>query len=1189
MREEIRADDGSDGSDRLADLLAADRAREFDLVTAPLLRLVVIRRPGIADILLITFHHAILDGRALQLLLTEVFTEYDALRTGAGWVAPVRRPYPDFTRWYAAHDAEPGRRFWGDLLRRHPDAGDLPLSPATQLPARRPDTVRETGRRLDTRTTAALRTAAAEAGVPLSTLVTAAWGLVLQRYSGRDDVCFGTVRSCRRGSVDGAENSIGLLINTVPQPVTVHPGHTLRDWLPLVRRQVTALRAYQATPLSEITTAAGRPATSRLFETVLMYDHRELRTVLAETVPGWGERPVTVHRHPSSAVTLCVFGDNRLRVQLYHDRRRLGDPAADHLLRQFTTLLAAMATGLDTPVADLPLADAAAAAQLAGWSVRRRRPALAATLDAAFAAQVRSRPGRLAVTGADGALTYAALDDHATRLAQLLIRRGVGPDTPVAVALPRSVRLVVVLLAIVKAGGAYLALDPAAPPQRNRELLARSGALLTVVGGEPVELPAGHPVLRLDEVAAETTTAGPLAARARPESLAYLSFTSGSTGVPKAVAVPHRAVLRLVDRPGYLRLGPRQRILQLAPASFDAATLEIWGALLTGARLVVAPAGPLGPAEIARLLRDERITVGWLTAGLFHQLVEHDAGALAGVRQLLAGGDVLDPAAVRAALHARPRLPLINGYGPTENTTFTTCHRMTRPGEVAVPVPIGRPVRGSTVHVLDARLRPVPVGVPGELYTGGEGVARGYHGSPAATAERFLPDPFAGRPGARMYRTGDRVRWRPDGTLEFLGRTDRQVKIRGFRVEPAEVEAVLQGCPQVGSAAVTVEGAGERRRLVAYLAPPAGGPDAPALEASAVRAYAQERLPLHLRPADYHVLARLPLNPNGKIDRAALAAAVPATEPAASDVPPPAPGDAATVARLAGVWSELLDRPVSAGDFFALGGNSLLATRLTFLIADRFGVRVPLRALYDHSELHALATEIDRLAGTAAPGPGRDRGAGPVGVPAGGPGHLVRPAPGPWAIWRWVGLRAAGFAIEPLTRLGDPELLAATDVLLAAEDRLTAARRELLDRLHTARLAGDPGDRSTWNRAERRVRQGQVPQRLPGGPGQEELAAALAAFARAQDAHDTAAGHFAAAHRSASAGRPGAAPARRRSATAGGGHLAEPARPADRSRPAGGRPGTDHAAPSNASTRRWSPPTCSATAPRTTPSASSAR
>lgn len=1108
----------------------ADRSRDFDIGRPPLVRVALVRRAAQRHAMVLSAHHAILDGRSLRLLLTEVFAEYAALRDGRPYTAPIRRPFQDFVAWAAARDLTEDRRFWQDRLAGLSLPTPLPLRPDSTAPRRDPASIREISTTVDAATAQALSAAARECGVSLGTLVTAAWAVLLHRYSGEDRVVFGAVRTCRRGTIDGADEVIGLMINTVPMRIDVAPDRLVRDWLVEVRAQLDATRAHQLAPLPDIRQWAGLPATTPLFDSTLMYEHRDLHHSLAATVPDWGERTARVHRHPSAAITVCVYGEPVPQILLYHDRRRLSEDAADRMLRHLTTCLAGIATGLDAPVAALPLLTPEELRQLTTeWAVGAPPGPVDATIAERFAEQVRRTPDAVAVTASDGTLTYAELDAQANRLARLLADRGVGADTPVAVAVPRSVRLVVALLAVVKAGGAYLPIDPGDPPARTRRILAAAGDPLALTVTGQAGLPDGYPALRLDAMDAELAAlpSSGFPCPARPDSLAYLSHTSGSTGEPKGVAVPHRAVLRLVQRPDYLRLGPGETVLQLAPVAFDAATLEIWGSLLTGARLVLAPSGvpaaehdlrtedaarpaaaPLGPDELARLLRTERISVLWLTAGLFHQLVERDPACLAGVGQVLAGGDVLAPDAVRTVLRTRPGLPLVNGYGPTENTTFTCCHRMTDPADVGESVPIGRPVPGTTVYVLDQRLRPVPVGVPGELYTGGDGLARGYLGRPGLTATRFVADPFSGRPGARMYRTGDRVRWRPDGTLEFLGRVDRQVKIRGFRVEPAEVEAVLRAHPQVGEAVVMVDGTGERRRLVAYLTPAAGA-DAP--QPTALAAYAAEHLPPHLRPAGYLVLPAMPLNRNGKVERADLpppSTVAPVGHSADHREPPLADP---TQVELAAIWSDLLGVAVSraSDDFFELGGNSLLATRLAFLAADRFGVDLPVRAVYDRRGLAALAAEIDRRRGTGR-GTGaitaRDRsayrqpGRPPVGSAsrAGGaePTGHVTPTPGPWRMWRWLGLRAAGFSIEPLLRLGDPAHLAATDALLDSEDRVEQTRRALIDGLHRARRAAPADQRSRFNRAERHVRRGNLPDPMPDDP---ELARLRAEFADALD------------------------------------------------------------------------------------------
>ncbi len=389
------------------------------------------------------------------------------------------------------------------------------------------------------------------------------------------------------------------------------------------------------------------------------------------------------------------------------------------------------------------------------------------------------------------------------------------------------------MLAILKAGGVYVPLDPAHPAERLAWMAADSGVALLVVEEGLAGLPALPPeiarlMVRADgELVAGERTDGevddPLpAVQADAGNLAYVMYTSGSTGRPKGVEVTHRGVTRLVRGTGYARFGPEEVFLQLAPAAFDAATFEIWGALLNGARLALLPVQAPSAEELGAAVAREGVTTLWLTAGLFHSLVESRPEALRGVSQLLAGGDVLSAAHVRRALAALPGTTLINGYGPTENTTFTTTHPLRDPAEVGETVPVGRPIANTTVHLLDGDLRPVPAGVAAELYTGGDGLARGYRGRPELTAERFVPDPLAASPGERLYRTGDLARWRPDGVLELLGRRDRQVKIRGFRVEPGEVEAALLSHPEIAAAAVVARQEADGKALIAYVVPRTG-------------------------------------------------------------------------------------------------------------------------------------------------------------------------------------------------------------------------------------------------------------------------------------------------------------------------------------------------------------------------------
>ncbi|WNV84701.1 non-ribosomal peptide synthetase [Umezawaea sp. Da 62-37] len=560
-----------------------------------------------------------------------------------------------------------------------------------------------------------------------------------------------------------------------------------------------------------------------------------------------------------------------------------------------------------------------------------------------FTHHARTFPEAVAVSGEDGDLSYAQLDRRTTALAGALRASGAAAGDVVGILLPRSVDLVVLQLAVLKAGCAYLVLAPDTPVERRAAIL-RDARPALVVGGE-----------------APWTTPAELAARAgdvplgtpRGADTAYVAYTSGSTGTPKGVVVPHRAVVRLVVGADYLPVGRDDVFLQFAPAAFDASTLEIWGPLLNGGKLVVAPAGDLRPADLTALVRDRGVTVLWLTAGLFHQVVEAGLADLTGLRLLIAGGDVLSPSHVDRAIAALPSTAVVNGYGPTENTTFTCCAVLDGPVGAGA-VPIGRPVTGTLVHLLDEHGDRVPDGRTGRIFTSGLGLAHGYLGAPGATADRFVPDPFSGVPGDRMYATGDLGRRGPDGRLEFLGREDRQVKIRGFRVEPAEVEVVLRTHPDVEDVAVLPRPSATGQALTAYYA------SDEAVISAWLRDHLAAFLPPYMIPARFVRVDELPLTANGKVDRSALAAlALPDRGDLSTDYRAPATPLESWLAEL---WADLLqvERVGVDDDFFEIGGHSLMAVRLTSEIFDRHEVDVPIHTYYENPTVAELAALIAR-------------------------------------------------------------------------------------------------------------------------------------------------------------------------------------------------------------------------------------
>jgi len=1071
--------------------LLDDRRERFDLARQPPVRLTILRRvnPGETDApayrAVLTYHHALLDGRSLPLLIDEVSAAYAASRGGRDEPDPPRPPFHDFVRWwYMTDDSSASERFWTDYLA---DAV-LPRS----LPGYLGAPVAGTAEPMTVETAVPLadseqiRRAASALGLSSSTMVSAALALLRARYGGVTDVVLAVARSCRRGSVPGADDIIGILINTVPLRVSIDQEWTVRELLAAVNQNIHRIRQHQRTPMGSAMAWAGLSADTMAVDSLVMFDRRRLQASL----PSGDAAPSSARmdRLPSYPLTVLAFDEPEIHLSLVCDRNSFVNGSVPRMLEQLRATLIELASKLDVPLTDLDLGRAAETDIVASWNRTSATYPADVTVPALFATQVARDPDATAVVFGTECVTYAELDRRSNSLAWLLRRRGVGADVPVAVAIERGTDLIAALLGVLKAGGAYLPIDTASPPSRVAEMMAAAGAGLLLVTGETADV---MPTLTsVDLVSVDAVQAHAADERAAPPdvshplSLAYISFTSGSTGAPKGVAVPQRAVIRLVSDPTFASLGPGERLLHLAPVAFDASTLEIWGALLTGGCVVVAPPGPLGLSEVASLLRTSNVTVAWLTAGLFHQLAEADIDAIAGVPVVLAGGDVLNPGTVRALLTARQGRPVVNGYGPTENTTFTACHVMTDPSQVRATVPIGRPIQHTTVQILDQRGRPAPIGVVGELCTGGDGLARGYTGNAAATARAFVPDPCG--IGARLYRTGDLARWLADGTIEFVGRVDDQIKIRGFRVEPGEVAAILRTHPGVGQAVVIVAGEGAQRHLIGYVTP-ADGVDRSTLQPSVLRDFLAHRLPEYLVPTGFKAVDRLPLNANGKVDRAAL----PAPERVTRG--PATPPRGVTEERLADIWRRLL--PTDGDDigredsFFALGGNSLLAARLIFRVTEMFDVELRMAAFYEAPTLAACAAAIDAAvsARPAQPAPQADQGAvvAPrsaaattigrrnrsayrVAVPSPAPDrssalapHLVR-LTGDWALWRTVCLRGAGFPFHLVAALGDADLARAADAVISADAGMaadqtaayaaeyTAAVRRLSAALHEA-------------------------------------------------------------------------------------------------------------------------------------------
>ena len=907
--------------------IAEDHDRPFDLRRAPLVRLTVQCLGPRAAHLVLTFHHIVLEGWSTAVLMGDFWRAYDQLAIGQAVALPPAVPYAEYLRWLRRQDAGADQAYWRGAMAGLAAPTRLPCDSGTDAG---PASVREVQLvtlALSPADHRALQDFARSQRLTLNTVMHGVWALVLGRSAGERDVAFGTVVSGRPTDLPGAEGIVGLFVNTLPARVLVDDELSAVAWLLRLQLALAAMREHGHCGLSDVQgwsdIRPGRP----LFHTLLVFENW-LDTPAAPAA-GLSITGRQVNEASDQPLTAFVTFDPALNLTLMYDTERFERPAMERMLGHVHTVLMAMAARPQALLGEIGMLSTAERQRvLVDWNRTTTAYPRERGIGELFAAQAAATPTAVALELQGRTMDYAELDARSTRLAAHLQALGVGHETPVALMVERSFEMVVGLLGILKAGGAYLPLDPANAPVRLEFMLADAAApvLLTQAALRQRLPPYTGRVLALDsdwpEVEATTASAQTLAAGS---SLAYLMYTSGSTGRPKGTRIEHRSVVRLVKDTRFMELGPALVFLQYAPISFDASTLELWGPLLNGGRLVIAPPGLQSLADLGGVIRSSGVNALWLTSALFNQMVDTQLDSLRQVRQILAGGEAVSVQHARRMLDAMtPGACLINGYGPTENTTFTCTYRMTPETVLGDTVPIGRPISNTTVYILDPRRQPVPVGVWGELYIGGDGLSRGYLHQRELTERAFVPDPFAGTPGARLYRSGDQVRWNEDGQIEFGGRIDRQVKLFGLRLEPGEIEAALRCHPRIQEAAAGVLGElPEARRLVAWVVGRDGGPP----PAGQLRAYLRELLPASAVPSAFVVLPGLPLTANGKVDHGALPA--PETVAALESVPRALPRDAREQ-RIGAAWSELLRRPAVGLDdnFFDLGGNSLLVMRV---------------------------------------------------------------------------------------------------------------------------------------------------------------------------------------------------------------------------------------------------------------------
>lgn len=961
-------------NNELEQFLRTDRKQGFDLSQTPNLRIAIARLGEKRYKCIWSFHHIILDGRAYPIVLNEVFAIYNAGLRGENLEQATPRAFREYIEWIGRHDWQSSEGFWRAELKGFSVPNDLrTLRPSSAISGNEfIPAAQET--RLPESFTSELKAFAATQGVTLGTLVQAAWALLISRYSGEEDVVFGITRACRRSTVTEADSVVGIFINTLPLRINVSSTATLKSWLKDLRGREFELRKHEHTPLVKIQQWSEIQDRKALFDSLLMFDHAQLETAVHQLSPTGPKLQIELKEQVGIPLVLQAYGENQLLLRLEYNGSVYDEGTIGRMLGHLETLFAGMLSGPEQQLGSLPLITATERKQLVvDWNEASKDYPSDRCIHVLFEEQARRTPDAPALTCDGQTLSYRQLNAMANRLARELRSLGVGPDVLVGLCLERCNNLVIGLLAILKAGGAYLPIDLAYPADRLAFMLSDAKAPILLTQSSLLkDLPeTSARVLCVDQLLQAKPTDidnENLASATNPDHLAYVIYTSGTTGKPKGSLLTHRNVTRLFSATDHWYGFNGSDVWTLFHSvAFDFSVWEIWGALLYGGRLVVVPFMVSRSSEaFYELLAKEQVTVLNQTPSAFRQLIHAEEAVgqkKLALRYVVFGGEALEMQSLRPWYdrHGDSQPRLVNMYGITETTVHVTYRPLSKDDLTSGSV-IGVPIPDLQVYILDPQMQPLPIGVPGEMYVGGAGLARGYLNRQDLTDARFIPDHLTNRPGSRLYKTGDLARFLPGRDIEYLGRIDQQVKIRGFRVELGEIESVLCQHPAIREAVVIArEDVPGDQRLVAYVIS-AGSPIPSVIE---LREHLKKKLPEYMVPAAFVPLEKIPLTTNGKVDRKALPKPVQDRPDFGTTYVAPTTETEQGVCQ---VWREVLgvDRISIHDDFFDLGGHSLLVLRAVSLINDRFGTDLPPVALFRHRTVAGLAALLPSSSGQSA-------------------------------------------------------------------------------------------------------------------------------------------------------------------------------------------------------------------------------
>jgi amino acid adenylation domain-containing protein/non-ribosomal peptide synthase protein (TIGR01720 family) len=927
--------------------LKEDRSRGFQLSKAPLMRITLLQKSTEEWLLVWSFHHILMDGWCIGLLFDELFRSYEALRNGQEW-QPSQLPvsYSVYINWLRRQPLKAARHYWSNYLNEFEGQA---LLPASGLPTSflREEVVVELGAEVS----GMLGDLSRQKKVTQNVLLQAIWAVLLQKYTGKLDALYNTIVSGRPASLEGADQIIGLFINAIPVRVSCAASAQLDQVLQAIEQSLLEARHYEYVPIEDILADAGIPRNT--VDHLFVYENHGSGEVLQKWFDGqrlgFSITENQAFTQTSYDLTVVVMPGDTLQIRFIYNADRVDATWINRLAGSYERMLQQLPEWEKGSLAEAPfITQEEKALILSSFNNTQKEYPATATIVEVFGQVVIQSGHKEALRYAQSSLTYLQLDRISNELTKVLVNSGVKKGDAVGVLCDRRPEYVIAILAVLKAGAAYLPLDPKLPAERCAYMLQDANAhyVLTLRDFAPL-LPPSSSAIYLDGVAGSNGSAEAVNRRIDALQPAYLMYTSGSTGQPKGVLIPHRAVLRTVINIDYATLNSSTRVLLTGAVGFDATTFEIWGSLLNGGTLVIVDEETLLDAQaLGEAIANENITTLWLTVSLFNQLVDQRADLFKGVKELLVGGDALSPYHINKVIGERPDLVVINGYGPTENTTFSTTYKITE--KLNDIVPIGKPLNNSTAYVMDTHLNLLPVGVAGELCVGGDGLALGYLNNEKLTEERFVRHPYL--PGERLYRTGDLARWMPDGNLEFLGRLDQQVKIRGYRIEPTEVALAIQSIEGVKQAIVKVckTSAGEKF-LAAYFT-------SDLLNETEVKESATKLLPAYMLPSSFSRMESLPINRNGKVDHNALPEP---SLPASHNIRP-----AITEAQkeMEAIWADVLNVPNEKlgldANFFEMGGHSIKAMAVINKVHERFGIRPAVSLLFNTPRLEDFTAAV---------------------------------------------------------------------------------------------------------------------------------------------------------------------------------------------------------------------------------------